>query len=83
MFRQVADTVLVRVHLSGQRWQPGMIEEHLSSHSYRVYLDKGEFGAGTWMMCCRTALAPSQPHQMPHSLRLQPKAIQILFSYPN
>ena len=42
-FREIAvgDTVLARDHLSGQRWQPGIVAQHPSSHSCRVHLDDG------------------------------------------
>ena len=42
-FREIAvgDTVLACDHLSGQRWQPGIVAQHPSSHSCRVHLDDG------------------------------------------
>ena len=42
-FREIAvsDTVLARDHLSGQRWQPGTVAQHPSSHSCQVHLDDG------------------------------------------
>ena len=42
-FREIAvgDTVLARDHLSGQKWQPGTVVQHPSSHSCRVHLDDG------------------------------------------
>ena len=42
-FREIAvgDTVLACDHLSGQRWQPGIMAKHPSSHSCQVHLDDG------------------------------------------
>ena len=42
-FREIAvcDIVLARDHLSGQKWQPGTVVQHPSSHSCRVHLDDG------------------------------------------
>jgi len=42
-FREIAigDTVLARDHLSEQKWQPGTVIQHPSSHSCRVQLDDG------------------------------------------
>ena len=42
-FREIAvsDTVLARDHLSGQRWQRGIVAQHPSSHSCQVHLDDG------------------------------------------
>lgn len=42
-FREIAvgDTVLVRDHLSGQKWQPGTVVQCPSSHSCQVHLDDG------------------------------------------
>lgn len=42
-FREIAigDTDLARDHLSEQKWQPGTVVQHPSSHSCRVQLDDG------------------------------------------
>ena len=42
-FREMAvgETVLVRDHLSSQKWQPGTVRQHSSPHSYQVQLDDG------------------------------------------
>ena len=42
-FREISvgDTVLARDHLSGQRWQPGIVAQDPSSHSCQVHLDDG------------------------------------------
>ena len=42
-FREMAvgDTVLARDHLSSQKWQPGIVRQHSSPHSYQVQLDDG------------------------------------------
>ena len=42
-FREIAvgNTVLARDHLSEQRWQPGIMAQHPSSHSCQVHLDDG------------------------------------------
>ena len=37
----VGDTVLSRDHLSGQKWQQGIVAQHPSSHSCQVHLDDG------------------------------------------
>ena len=37
----VGDTVLARDHLSSQKWQPGIVRQHSSPHSYQVQLDDG------------------------------------------
>ena len=40
-FREITigDTVLAHDHLSKQKWQPGTVVQHPSSHSCRVHLD--------------------------------------------
>ena len=42
-FREISvgDTVLARDHLSGKRWQPGIVVQDPSSHSCQVHLDDG------------------------------------------
>ena len=43
-FREISvgDTVLAHDCLSGQKWQPGTVVQHPSSHSFQVHLDDGQ-----------------------------------------
>ena len=37
----MGDTVLARDHLSSQKWQSGIVQQHSSPHSYQIQLEDG------------------------------------------